>query len=1097
MRDRSEIIEDLNSLEALLVATSGKSDQAVQALRGMSGPIALRRLLIVLIEESDWDVAATELLGKEPDSAWVDLGCRIQAYKGNFSAVKKYLVFAQGYKGPKRFLLYRCVSEVSEGLFRRRARGQGLDADEHKSFLEWFKALASVCVKGVRAGGGISNPVDTNVCAASLFIKAITDDTSNLETELDLLLSSPLRFPILAAHLMDEGLIPANRAVPDRLVEDAPKDLQTLLLATVIEGRCLENPRKAFYRLLNARDIATSSDEKREVAGLLSSLASSAGDDEREVLKELLPVWLGDISEHSILLDADQAAREGDLSRASNLLDKYPDKNYPAWLRIAVGLNLALGEFELAATLQRKLAESNPHWLNYLRWAEASYFAGNLEEAKEALKHALLRNPNDVQTRKHLINVLFGMDKASEAKEHLEFVLEHEPENIEIVRSLAQLSIESGDPDKAVEVLQSHHPKILGSVEATLLLASLYRSSGNPQKSVQLVKEAIEQVGEKKELLFALLEHGYAAATEDDANEALQKLIKLKEAGAVEDTELRSGSLDEFAEELKTRRAHREKILEHIRKARVPWLLLTDLENTSPWWTWALRTQELPFVEDSKVGKLEFSVYATNAMGRDQVSEEHIQVVPIEVPTEGSGIVLDISGLITLAHLDLLETTAKYFQRIYLPSAYATDTLRDSWVLQPHQKSEEESAFRICELVDSSMIHVAEDDDLGGKAVVDEYDTLDVDNPGRVLPILVYLREKGLIDSDQFEASSKVFRRKGPSVSQLKLRKGSEVLVDGHTFRVLVKQELANVFCEYFRIAMLKTHVAEVRSQTRAFDALRRTREVHKACWNTIRGSERFQFAALPKELEARNDSRSLSAYLLSRSLQIPLMADDRTLIALRNNEKLDCSVSFDTSALISRLLKDEYLNLEKYANCFLKLIKWRYKFLKFPRPLLSYFARKFADGLPGRPLFEIANYLHDCCSDGALLFGREKADPPASMGMAWAMSWTRNVASALADIWQDESFTDEQAGRLTTWVAQSLIPSHFAACPLADAQLFFSILPRLVVSHYLLRTVTNVKISRQHLGLTMLCSALGLNDDEYSLITSDVLKSVADAYEN
>lgn len=65
-----------------------------------------------------------------------------------------------------------------------------------------------------------------------------------------------------------------------------------------------------------------------------------------------------------------------------------------------------------------------------------------------------------------------------------------------------------------------------------------------------------------------------------------------------------------------------------------------------------------------------------------------VQLVELEAATKGTPVVIDLSSLITLHQLNLLQEVAEYSGEIYFPAAFLTQILEDATKLSPHQLSQ-------------------------------------------------------------------------------------------------------------------------------------------------------------------------------------------------------------------------------------------------------------------------------------------------------------------------------------------------------------------------------------------------------------------------
>jgi hypothetical protein len=136
-----------------------------------------------------------------------------------------------------------------------------------------------------------------------------------------------------------------------------------------------------------------------------------------------------------------------------------------------------------------------------------------------------------------------------------------------------------------------------------------------------------------------------------------------------QDKTLQAKNLEQYVEFFRGRRQFFEQINEMVVRGQAPWTMHPFQQNTPILSAWAYRTQKLvPW--ETLSGRAQFSTYATNAFFPKVNEKGERQLASIEPPKEAKSVVADISALITLFKLGLLEKAADYFGTIYIPLAY-------------------------------------------------------------------------------------------------------------------------------------------------------------------------------------------------------------------------------------------------------------------------------------------------------------------------------------------------------------------------------------------------------------------------------------------
>lgn len=160
-------------------------------------------------------------------------------------------------------------------------------------------------------------------------------------------------------------------------------------------------------------------------------------------------------SDHSELLaEAQGYYRNGEMADALTLVDVLLNET-PDWSDALLLRGKVLFEsgrkIEAAHTL-RRVVELDP------ANAEAFYALGltfrhlrKFDDAEGCLKAALRRNPDDLDARFVLANVLFAQQKLTEAIEHYEQVRQHRPDDADVHFNLGRAADDARQSDLAID----------------------------------------------------------------------------------------------------------------------------------------------------------------------------------------------------------------------------------------------------------------------------------------------------------------------------------------------------------------------------------------------------------------------------------------------------------------------------------------------------------------------------------------------------------------------------------------------------------------------------------------------------------------------
>jgi len=188
---------------------------------------------------------------------------------------------------------------------------------------------------------------------------------------------------------------------------------------------------------------------------------------------------------------------------------------------------------------------------------------------------------------------------------------------------------------------------------------------------------------------------------------------------------------------------------------------------------------------------------------------------------------------------------------------------------------------------------------------------------------------------------------------------------------------------------------------------------------------------------------------------------------------------AFGTDCLLKALERDRVLDVAQCDAAYLKLMKWRYRFLVPSVEFLTRLAEKYKGNPPGNELIEIAAYVHDCMRDPGLFSGLEKTDPPIPMCGRLFTVWTDLVVRFVAHLWENTDFTCEIASALTKWSLGEFLPSPPRAFALRRRDMI-DITERLLLEKLLGDLALLPDTGRAKTAVSCIREALYLSDEEF-----------------
>jgi hypothetical protein len=358
----------------------------------------------------------------------------------------------------------------------------------------------------------------------------------------------------------------------------------------------------------------------------------------------------------------------------------------------------------------------------------------------------------------------------------------------------------------------------------------------------------------------------------------------------------------------------------------------------------------------------------------------------IAPPPRGTPVVIDLSSLITLHQLELLDAAAEYFGKLLMPSQYLTHVLSNSSRLGFHQLSRKSAAEELAAALDAGQVTVAVD---GGAGLPHVHEHTADDEPGefyRLRDVAAVLHGAGRIPEKKFQDLLKVAHRPSRTdATHPPLRLGEPVLFQLHTLRTLSQMDALAPMLNAFTVKVTAADRNEIVSDMRAVSSQSQARERHNAIWKAVRANPRIVQTAIAAPLETKpgsdtgdaEDDRhlpmSLAAPFIARSQDIPLLADDRVCqVFALGHRPSDPHAAFSTDRLIQALHAEGLLDAEATADKLLQLVAWRYRFIVLPPTVLLTLAKRYPAHPLGADLERVGRYIHDCMRDTGLFGGLE-----------------------------------------------------------------------------------------------------------------------------
>jgi DNA-binding MarR family transcriptional regulator len=1109
-----------DELDALTIATRllidhirGDDSKDLEELRGINHPVAFANRIRLLFLRGQMNEAFELVHHRELDVRWAEIAAAIYVRLGRLSDAIGICESMRsgdikGSEAPNLVTIryFRCLMLVAYEYFRRifpegRIRVDVTTEVERKGLTEITNLLRPIVSK-VFGAGQVSNGIELRSLEIAFDAAYLTGESESASRIATLLASAnPISTRVI--RLVHAGFLKPDVDLVRRLKKDWPKSTAVSLSIIELIALHLDDPVTALSELESLPKGEFDHDQKSTLASVLLTLyqreAGEIGNRSFALLAEVFG------AEHYFLrmAEAISAMRQKDWPLAGRLLNERPASDDADWLGLRAKVLEQMGDLSSALMDLKKRCEitSSPDTM----W-RAVNIALEIEpqeiEFAVSILERLSRFPSERKIAERKLAEIgweSGTDDGIRRAAQIYKKLYHEnPNEPELALNAAVCLRNLNALDQAIamlEDLERGHPEFVGGF---LLHADLLEAQARAEDAFALLdlESVRNRFWNEVEFLHRYMHLGYVTAHELEAHNAMCQIGLIEDGKPEQEKTLHAMNFEQISDYLNGRKQFFERIDEMVVRGQAPWTMHAFQEHTPILSAWSYRTQGLiPWGTLS--GRANFSTYASNAFFSklSENGERHLE--PIE-PRIGTGaVVADISALVTLYKLGLLDKAADCFGTIYLPSAYRDLELLDAKRLQPHQLSNIEQSRRLFSMMVRGQLRRPSVGTVGIE-IVDFQREADPTSYS-VGDVALCLKQTGLISKEHHTqlSTDQSFMVSG--------RQGIETLLMSNRcqFTLLAVQTLESaglldaLVDQYRVVTLTQTAARELEQEQFAFDHQTKTARESRDLWRVIRDNNKFQYIGLSRKT-ASGDSVSeanqaelvdnlrwsLVAFDLAKERRLPLLADDRVLLTIYQNEyDGGDNVAFSTLELLPSLEDEVLISQDERFQHTLQLIDWRYRFLKIDHQLLLHAAKTALESgqTPGFQLKKIARYIQDCMLDVGLFGGAENVTSRVSIAQELYTYWTRTVARFINLLWTDDSITDEAAESFTRWSIDSLLPTLPISGP-TDLQIRLSeSQAKLVLAWVLSERGANPNTSRSARLMSVLQEALCMSQSEWS----------------
>ena len=1039
---------------AKLVYIEGDHGRAFEIIDGLDDPGTISLRLGMMGEEGNWaeasDLAAAQ---SEPHRRWAASAVVAHVKVERADHAEAILEWSRGQEAlTKKSCALAFVKAKYTGII---GEGMGISllslTQADRVLLGQLRTLVGETF-GAALTDGPSSGIDAEALEMAIMLGHVLREFQACQDAADQLVKWQPVMPEMGRAVL-RGDVAAVDGLAGRFLDEHGDTFLTQMLAAMLMVEVEGDAKRALDLLLPMLDSAAVP-QREEIATTVLIGAQYCDVGTVRGAHQCVSEALGDEHRRALMLRAVLLAKEGSLGEAQSVIEPLADDDDHIWLQLAASIATQQNAWSDAAQLLHRISEATGHVEVYRKEAEAWYRANQAMNCVEPLEKAHQLQPDDGETIRNLAAAYHLAGRFVEAAAKYNTVWQAQEHTQALAINYSNALVLNGNVAKAIEILNAYLLEAGDQAELAPLLACahLLHTQDDAGGALGLLLPHSDRFDGDHRYLMAVMQLAYASGREEEAGKALEKLVGMLNQGALPEGVMWKTTTDDIQkmhDEWNERRKHVDGL--HL-SGRLPWLIASNWIQPAnhSFLSWLIRTQPL-VPSDHPESTAEYSLYSTNSFTAIDANG-HRHLAPITAPDKGAEIVADMSALITLHRLGLLQTACAYFDKVYLPRSYRAAWLEEQARIPHHQPRQVESRQAIIRAVREGRILVATDEHVTAPRL-DEYEK-DAQGPTpvvRILQIVKWLCSSGRLSVEQ--RTNVESRHNQPGLisdtdANLALDAGM-VVVRPLTLQTIHDWELLDDLCQGLRVFVEPDDLREIETALRNQEACDQAGQWYRELVSTIGSTSNVEFIPLNTDSgescdeDGQNEDDGhdrvvihlgIDAAVLAQQMNLPLLADDRYCQqGLLGSRPDDPQAAFGVATLIAGLRADGQITPRDHADHFLQLAKWRYKFLLPPVGVLLEMASRFRDGLPGAQLREVASYAQDCMRDVGLYGGPEQVDPPISMAMRLFKAWIDTLADFIVNLWWDERFTEEQAARLTRWASRYLMPAWPCNIPSAS----------------------------------------------------------------
>lgn len=1087
----------LSNLEYFYSHYSDHPQEILSSLEGKSDPESIRRQLIILLSMKDYKKAAKLIIKKRPHEAWYDLAIVALTNNGHEDKIVELLHWASRRETK---IWHRAIHIYATNHFRRIWRNRerkedihigSLDETERKELSQLINVIQPV-LRYIEGLGKTTNKSQEEMLSIALKSYALLGDKQRISQ-----FSDYSHDTLTLGSLAMCGLIDLPNDLLEDLESNYPDSYEAQRLAVLIRAQFETYKEEDFDEDIKRLAKYSSSKQRNvEIFQILSDIAHKHGEPFIETLEHKVAILLRDNERLIKMFKCERLLKNKQLSESDKILKETKDANDPVWLQLYSSYLYLVGKTKEALDYSNKarLLLPNPELLHST--AKLAFETGEYGLSVELLEKELENKPDDVSLLNNIAAAYFRKGDFKSAANYYEKLRKFQTEDLLYHLNCATCYAQIGDSNKAIEIYDEVCERNDAPLDAYLSRAYLIRID-NPVRAFDSIAPLKDKYWENTQYLQVILDLSYRAGKEEYGHQAMLKLLELQRQGKAPQEVLQAKTIKDIEVYINEWNKKIEYVNKNILIGKLPWLMSDHWQNHTAYMGWYIRTQPLSWRVEEPLNCASFSIYSTNSFSPVKLPDGTTKLDYFECPQKNVEIVIDLSAIITLHRLGLLEICLKYFSRIYILQKYSVVLLQDSDNLGIHQHTRKTSAEAIRKAIDSRQIAVLDYIGRTGDRpfpFIHEHTLPEKEEEHyyRLIDIIQVAYDTGRLNEEQYEALKNIAHKpSGNNPDYPGLKCGQSIYVDIHTLYSICQINISSLesILNTFKVYISKADQLRNYSETIQIEIQEQLKSWNDQLLEIIRERDEFIKEPHHPEPEIQDDDVYFASCWKAKEKSLPLLVDDRVLqvVAINENNDIEYS-SFGTDRLLLKLHEAKLIDIEALSDAFLTLMEWRYRFLVPTKDILIALAKRYKNHPPGEDLQNVALYLHDCMRDPGLFAGLENTTAKESMAIKLYTTWIRLIPDFLVGIWADTGFSDEAAKAITEWSLQEFMPS--IPKNIVHKTLEMSeILPKVIFGYFYAFMFKIDDASRANRALQTIAKSLHMSEPEYFKAVSDMVE--------